>query len=587
MLAGLLAVGGSVRSAQAGYVWEWLFGNRNHAYYAGHQPQVPGQPAALASYASAGTPTPAGPQTAQAGWTDGAPAMAPGAWPANGAPTTTAYPPAAGYAPSTGYAAGSPAPPNSPPQQLANPWVIIPSSSAPISGQPSPASVPAGSAAGGFASGSVVSGYAPAAGNVAGTSSSANVGGQPVQQAWSVPAQQAGSGPMVQHQSWSVPAHQTMSVPTVPQQVWSVPAQATVAVQPQQTFMVQPATPTTSQGGCWPWSSRSTSNYRTVWYRVPTTNVRPVAAVDPCTGATTTVMRPCTTFSWQARRVPTMRTPSLCERLFSCFRRPPPPPVTPMAVTTGYACGPACAPVAAGTTMPYYAPPATTSVGTPNGLYGGTALPATSPPASTFVSPPGTTFGGGAPGTAAPATAAPAPAGGVPADYPPSLAPRRYPPEEPSESAPADDANAPDNADEQGLDSSASYPAAGTRRVPLSSPQLGSPNASSTLATDRGTSEPRRLEPQPVPDPDALLNSPRNFDPPRLLNPKDRRASQVDQPAGAFVLVSWSETSPQTAVRSRNASAPITPPRSAPREKPETASQGRPAEDTGWRSSAR
>jgi len=48
------------------------------------------------------------------------------------------------------------------------------------------------------------------------------------------------------------------------------------------------------------------TSYRTVWRRVPVTNYRPVASVDPCTGCTTTVMKPCSTYTWQAQRVPTV-----------------------------------------------------------------------------------------------------------------------------------------------------------------------------------------------------------------------------------------------------------------------------------------
>ena len=44
--------------------------------------------------------------------------------------------------------------------------------------------------------------------------------------------------------------------------------------------------------------------YRTTWARVPVTTYRPVVSADPCTGCRTTVMRPCTSYTWQARRVP-------------------------------------------------------------------------------------------------------------------------------------------------------------------------------------------------------------------------------------------------------------------------------------------
>ncbi len=46
------------------------------------------------------------------------------------------------------------------------------------------------------------------------------------------------------------------------------------------------------------------TGYRTNYARVPTTVYRPVASVDGTTGCAVTVMKPCTTWTWQARRVP-------------------------------------------------------------------------------------------------------------------------------------------------------------------------------------------------------------------------------------------------------------------------------------------
>ena len=44
--------------------------------------------------------------------------------------------------------------------------------------------------------------------------------------------------------------------------------------------------------------------YRTVWASVPVTVYRPTTSSNPATGCTVTCMRPCTTYTWQARRVP-------------------------------------------------------------------------------------------------------------------------------------------------------------------------------------------------------------------------------------------------------------------------------------------
>jgi hypothetical protein len=44
--------------------------------------------------------------------------------------------------------------------------------------------------------------------------------------------------------------------------------------------------------------------YRTNWKKVPVTKYRPVTSSDPCTGCTTTCMKPCTTYTYQCQRVP-------------------------------------------------------------------------------------------------------------------------------------------------------------------------------------------------------------------------------------------------------------------------------------------
>ena len=44
--------------------------------------------------------------------------------------------------------------------------------------------------------------------------------------------------------------------------------------------------------------------YRTQWEQVPVTQYRQTTSTDPCTGCTTTCMKPCTTNTWRMRRVP-------------------------------------------------------------------------------------------------------------------------------------------------------------------------------------------------------------------------------------------------------------------------------------------
>jgi hypothetical protein len=474
---------------------------------------------------------------ARPGWPHPAATASQGNWPAATAPTATGYAPAP-----TTTASGTT-------QQLTSPWVIIPSSSAPVSGQVPGSPSPSGITQAGSMQQSVVTGYAPSLSSPAGISIPHSYSAQP-QQVFS-----AGG-----------------------QQVFSAGSQQVLSAQPQQVFMMnQPAQPRRF-GSLLHGHSHSRPSYRTVWYRIPTTNFRPVAAVDPCTGATTTVMRPCTTYSWQARRVPTMRSPSLCERILSCFHRPPPPvlPAAPMSVMTGYACDATCPPVsAAGSAAPYYAPPATSPAVGSSGPYGGTTLPATGYPSGTYPSSGGAIPGGTVPSGVVPGTSAPS--RGEPADYPPTLEPRRYPPDENSwpEDAREDD--------DLSSGSAASYATPHAGRTPLRAPRLDKANSSISRGGEREASpESRRLELNPVPDPDALFSSPDDVEPPQLLNPKDRRASQAVHRAGDYVLVSWGDVT-----RSEGPSAaPITPPRSDSRPTVEKRAEP-PANDSGWRTSAK
>ncbi len=132
------------------------------------------------------------------------------------------------------------------------------------------------------------------------------------------------------------------------------------------------------------------TSYRTVYVNAPVTTLRPMPAVDGCTGCPTTVMRPVVSYVPQARLVP-----------YTSYR----PVVT--------AAAPCCGAV---TTAAYVAP----------------AVPMAAPMAVA----PAPCCGGGAPAMAAPTMAAPVPMG-APGSAVPSLAPTlNYPGPAPLSAAP-------------------------------------------------------------------------------------------------------------------------------------------------------
>ncbi|HTN76817.1 MAG TPA: hypothetical protein VL096_16275 [Pirellulaceae bacterium] len=73
-------------------------------------------------------------------------------------------------------------------------------------------------------------------------------------------------------------------------------------------------------------------NYQTTWVQVPVTTYRPVVSTDPITGLPINAVQPCTTYQWQARRVPMGMFGSLLPAAA-------PPVATPGAVpvVAGYA----------------------------------------------------------------------------------------------------------------------------------------------------------------------------------------------------------------------------------------------------------
>jgi hypothetical protein len=166
--------------------------------------------------------------------------------------------------------------------------------------------------------------------------------------------------------------------------------------------------------------------YRTTWVRTPTTNYRPIVAYDPVTGWPTTAMQPCTTYTWQLRRVPTNGQGGWFANAFGNLFGPPyPPPAQPVGiyvpppapvVAPGWGGSPApampappaySAPPGAAPGVPYGSP-APLSSPTPSSGW----APSTSPPVQT--APPAMPI---------PPTGTGAPGAPAPADRPPQLSP--------------------------------------------------------------------------------------------------------------------------------------------------------------------
>ena len=189
----------------------------------------------------------------------------------------------------------------------------------------------------------------------------------------------------------------------------------------------------------------SNTTYNTSYYRAPITYYRPMTSVDPATGTTVTVQRPCTSYVQQLRRVP--------YNSFLPTNQPVAAPAPTAAPTQN--CVPACPDVcAAPSAMPIPSAPATIAPIAPAtiappiggiGQVGGQALPGSqtvSPIPSTI--PPSGYSGQGTPNTM-PLTGSP-PSGSEPNDNqtiaPPQLEAGRAPLTE--SPAPASDEAEPD-----------------------------------------------------------------------------------------------------------------------------------------------
>jgi hypothetical protein len=325
------------------------------------------------------------------------------------------------------------------------------------------------------------------------------------------------------------------AVPVVPAAPPTPPTCGTAL--PAMTFAPQPAPSSWWSQLCAPLAVNCIPDvrYQTSWIRVPTTNYRPVNILDPLTGCATSTVQPCTTYSWQVRRVPTS----------SCFRPanaavatvnywadpcavPSYPAVTIPGAVVSNGCGGCSTPTAV--PAPYYTPgPAVPSAPA-------TILPSV-PPSPTIPLQP--SF----PATSQPTLQPGFPAGPTPADRAPSLLtpspspalpptttnyPPLIPPPVPPPLAPASPAPAPAT----GPAAPAGEPAKKLELVPRTSVELA-----------------------PVPDPDATSN-PKS---PTLLDTRDRTAWRGAPPTWGVAPTVWPDRSEEASLRSAASQEPLRP----------------------------
>lgn len=344
--------------------------------------------------------------------------------------------------------------------------------------------------------------------------------------------------------------------------------------------MVQPQT---SSGFRWPsclsrGSSCSEPAYRTTWKTVPVTSYRPVTMTDHATGCPVTVMKPCTTYAWQADRRPC----GFFERMFGMCDEPQ--PCAPMCTGVPTDCmeGTVMSSDSGSTTVvgeptpaatPYYSPgpPSVLTTPTPAPTPAGSAPGFSAPPAAsqppTLTQPPSSTFPGYAPPAAAPA---PAPAAPTSPTTPPAARARvQRPTLQPYMPTPA----APESAGEP----TAAQPAPRVRlpinnnvatQVPAAEPPM---NDGSSLGIPLVA--PGGTQTSPVPSPDATPRVPTEAQPtPATPEPRDQVAS-------------WNVTAPvRYASTVRPIEGRVVPERSA------TVSAKRDIrnwDESGWRSGAK
>ncbi len=304
--------------------------------------------------------------------------------------------------------------------------------------------------------------------------------------------------------------------------------------------------------------------YRTSWKQVPVTSYRPITSADPITGSPVTVMKACTTYTWQ----PTRRRCGFFGRLFGqCDPGPavttcPTNPCVTQCTVTPSCCGPAmpaatpCGPTtSAPAAVPYYNAP------TPATPPGANVLPPVVSPPPTLappnLPPTGVIPPAGAAGAREPADTRPSlkPAipdsnSGIAAPQPPSSSSSPWNSGLPGSNAPLEHPTGPALSGPQ-----PPTPPRATinRMVPL-------PGADSPAAPPNAVNPSMNVK--PVPGPNA---TPRRSDDkvnaPQLLDPHDQVASLRASQAWAYTTISWSQpkrTTPGRVTASPTTREPVT-----------------------------
>ena len=266
------------------------------------------------------------------------------------------------------------------------------------------------------------------------------------------------------------------------------------------------------------------TQYRTIWSAVPVTQYRPYTTTLPSNGCSVTCMRPCTTYSWQARRVPytTYRpvystitvntvTPPACN---ACPTPSVSPVATPTASTLGYASPNAFSPGCNGCgtttqpwgTQPFASTPYTSQPSQPYTSQPMTTQPYSPPPATSPGVPPMTTPGNSGSGLQTP-----------------SLDP---------EGARGAAQGSPSETQRQPLDNSSIQPPAN----PTNSSSYSYPNGTNATEAGRTNTGGQQQSLQPIPYPGTQ----RDWAPaiPRLLNSPPTTARRSEQRYAA-VRISW------------------------------------------------
>lgn len=377
-------------------------------------------------------------------------------------------------------------------------------------------------------------------------------------------------------------------------------------------------------------------NYRTNWVQVPVTTYRPVIATDPVTGLPINAVQPCTTYQWQARRVP--------STLFSGLwpsSAPPAVVAAPMGtpVVTNYVpqgvVGSVPAPV-----VTNYAPqgvigavPGTTPVVTnyapaPGGCQSGACpnvptivAPATPAPYATFPSSaaplttplPGSTVPStSAPGTFVPSTRVPStppssfpttpnPSTTIspsrtlgqpvtPADTQPRLNPGDF---NPGALVPSTRNYAPTEVEQEQM---VPVPKIDVPKIDLPPPPVVDPQGSAPIrspnlvplgrssekptSTAKPAANPLRL----VPDPDAQPLPLRKNEIPQLINPDDRTTQRSLRTPAVSVPVNWSKQPQTPAVTTAK---PVVTHIELPLDRPQVKPKAEVLDDSGWTSAAK